>query len=77
MTQFVKIRQNEYHDSLELLLATMELEDELGREASLFELSDRVGLPEENVKELIRISLSAAEFANRDAEREEAEGKSN
>ncbi len=60
-----------------LLLATMELEDELGREASLFELSDRVGLPEENVKELIRISLSAAEFANRDAEREAAEGKSN
>ena len=58
-----------------LLAATMELEDELGREATLAELSERVGLPEENVKELIRISLSAAEFANRDAEKEGGSGR--
>lgn len=46
-----------------LLAATMELEDELGREATLEELAKKVQLPEDKVKELIQISLNAAEFS--------------
>lgn len=46
-----------------LLAATAELEEELSREATLTELSRRVNLPEDKVKELIRISLNAAEFS--------------
>ncbi len=49
-----------------LLAATMELEDELGREATLTELSRRVGLPEDEVRELVQISLNAAEFSMAD-----------
>ena len=51
-----------------LLAATLELEEELGREATLPELAEKVHLPEEKVKELIQISLNAAEFANRDTD---------
>ncbi len=46
-----------------LLAATLALEEELGREATLAELSEKVRLPEDKVKELIKISLNAAEFS--------------
>ncbi|MCD8078240.1 MAG: hypothetical protein LUE63_07695 [Lachnospiraceae bacterium] len=53
-----------------LLAATAELEEELGREATLAELSRKVNLPEDKVKELIRISLNAAEFSQNAGEGE-------
>lgn len=46
-----------------LLAATMALEEELGREATLEELAAKVNLPESKVRELIQISLNAAEFS--------------
>ncbi|MDD6212818.1 MAG: sigma-70 domain-containing protein [Clostridiales bacterium] len=59
-----------------LLAATMELEDELGREATLEELAKKVQLPEDKVKELIQISLNAAEFSA-DQEGNEDRGEGN
>ena len=49
-----------------LLQATLELEEELGREATLTELSEKMNLPEDEVKELIQVSLNAAEFSQAD-----------
>ena len=48
-----------------LLAAVIELEDELGREATLAELAEKVQLPEEKVKELVKISLDAAAWGDR------------
>ena len=50
-----------------LLAATLALEEELGREATLAELAEKVRLPEDKVKELIKISLNAAEFSPQNA----------
>ena len=58
-----------------LLAATMDFEEENGREASLSELSEMVGLPEDSVKELIQISLDAAALGDR-ADQEGTEGTS-
>ena len=55
-------------ESNRLLAATLEFEEEYGREATLEELSGKVGLPEDTVRELIQISLDAAALGDREEE---------
>lgn len=59
------------HETNALLAATMELEEELGREATLAELARKVSLPEDKVEELVRISLNAAAYGDRAEEQED------
>lgn len=53
------------HETNRLLAATMDFEEENGREATLEELAEKVGLPPEQVRELIQISLDAAALGDR------------
>lgn len=55
-----------------LLAAVIDLEEELGREATLAELSEKVQLPEDKVKELVKISLDAAAWGDRAEEKKES-----
>ena len=48
-----------------LLAATLDFEEEYGREATLEELAEKVGLPQDTVRELIQISLDAAALGDR------------
>ncbi len=60
-----------------LLAAEAKLEDELGHAPEVGELAKELVMPEDDVRMLIRESLNAAQYANRDEEREaEAEAES-
>lgn len=54
-----------------LLAATAELEEELGHEPGVEELARKVDMPVDDVRALVRESLNAAQYANRDEERQQ------
>jgi len=62
-----------------LLYLTGVLEEELEREPSLAELAEKMGLPEDEVENIMRVSLSAAEMGDvgEPEEAEQAAPKSN